>query len=114
MPKSIECRLAYLVSPRSELFAALELESSSGHDVCKPVAVVTPVLDYEEWFEGWKRQWACKAKADFIADFLRVYADEFPRFADELRKQSANEAFDGRWTIALIDVIDIDPAWRPS
>jgi hypothetical protein len=112
--KSIDCRLAYLISPRPELFGALALPSSSQHDVCKPVAVITPILDYEEWFEGWKRSWLSKAKEDFVAEFLSMYADQFPAFKHELCSAPPVESFDRWWTISLIDVIDINPSWRPS
>lgn len=76
--------------------------------------MISPALDYETWFEGWKWSWVAKAKRDYIAMVLRHCADQFPEFATELRADSSLESFDTWWTISRVSVMEIDGAWRPS
>src|SRR5712671_3414915 len=91
MARSILCRLAYLVAPRPELFQALGLDVGAGHEIGRAVTVITPVRDYEDAFEGWKRAWMTKAKQDFIAEFVSTWSDDFPRFTAQLQQP---ESFD--------------------
>ena len=111
MTHSILCRLAYLVTPKPELMRALSLDASSGHEICRPASVITPVRDYEDAFEGWKRAWMAKAKQDFLAEFARTWSDEFPDFTAQLQQP---ESFDRWWSICEIAVTEIDSAWTPS
>ena len=111
MAHSILCRLAYLVTPKPELLRALGFDASSGHEICRPASVITPVRDYEDSFEGWKRAWMAKAKQDFVAEFVRMWSDEFPDFTAHLQQL---ESFDRWWSMSQIDVIEIDSAWTPS
>ena len=110
------CRLLYLIAPKPELFAALSLDPKSDHAVCKPTAVLTPRLDYETHFEGWKRAWISKAKRDFIREFLELWSGgDFQAFTGRLRDAGEDERyFDYWWAIREIDLIEIDPTWRPS
>lgn len=111
MTNSIPSRLAYLVTPKSELSQALGMDGKSGHEVCGPVTVITPVRDYEDAFEGWKRAWMAKAKQDFIVEFASTWAAEFPDFTAQLEP---TESFDRWWSMSEIAVIEIDSAWKPS
>ena len=111
MAHSILCRLAYLVTPKPELLRALDLDDAGGHEICHPASVITPVRDYEDAFEGWKRQWMAKAKQDFVTEFVRTWAGEFPDFTAHLQP---TESFDCWWSMSKIDVIEIDSAWKPS
>ena len=109
----MKCRLGYLVTPKPELLERLGIEQ--GDDPFGTVAVITPLNDYEQAFEGWKKAWLLKAKQDFVADFLDVWSDNFQEFVTELRGLSAPENFDRWWTISLTeDVIEIDASWKPS
>jgi hypothetical protein len=93
------------------LLRALGLDESGDHEVCRPASVITPLRDYEDAFEGWKRSWMTKAKQDFVAEFLSTWSDEFPDFTAQLQP---TESFDRWWSISPIDVIEIDSAWKPS
>lgn len=104
-------RLAYLVTPRPELLLALNQEDEDGHEICQPVTVITPARDYEEAFEGWKKAWKSKAKQDFVASFVGLWAENFPAFTSQLQQP---ECFDHWWTLLEIDVMEIDSAWAPS
>jgi hypothetical protein len=114
MAKSILCRLAFLVSPKPELFASLQIDSKAEHPLCDPVTIITPRLDYEGAFEGWKRLWRAKAKEDYISEVIDLWSEHFPEIINQLRKEAASESFDQWWTISELDVIEIDDAWRPS
>src|SRR4051812_34734614 len=98
MATSILARLGYLVSPKPALFAALQLDPASEHILCETVTVITPLLDYEEAFEGWKRAWTSKAKQDFLTDVAGHCSEDFPAFAEQLLKEAASESFDRWWT----------------
>jgi hypothetical protein len=111
MANSILCRLAYLVTPKPEFIQALGLEAKSGHAICRPATVITPVRDYEDAFEGSKRAWMTKAKQDFITEFVATWSDDFPGFTAQLRQP---ESFDRWWSISEIDVTEIGSAWKPS
>jgi hypothetical protein len=111
MAHSILCRLAYLVTPKPELSRTLELDECTDHEICRPVSVITPVRDYEDAFEGWKRAWMAKAKQDFVSEFVSTWSDEFPEFTALLQP---TESFDRWWSMSKIDVIEIDSAWKPS
>jgi hypothetical protein len=111
MAKSILCRLAYLVTPKRELIEALGLDAESGHEICRPSTVITPVRDYEDAFEGWKRAWMTKAKQDFISEFVAAWSGDFPAFTAQLGQP---ECFDHWWSISDITVTEIDSAWTPS
>jgi hypothetical protein len=113
MANSIQCRLAYLVTPRPELLQTLNVEAKSGHDICRSTTVITPIRDYEEAFEGRKGAWVSKAKRDFITEFVDLWSGEFGAFAAQLRAAADPECFDKWWTISEVDIIEIDPAWRP-
>jgi hypothetical protein len=110
MAQSILCRLAYLVTPKQALRQTLALEESSRHEVCQPTTVITPILDYEEAFEGWKRSWLTKAKQDFVSNFARTWSDEFSDFVTQLRP---TDSFDHWWSMSEISVIEIDSKWKP-
>jgi hypothetical protein len=111
MTNSILCRLAFLVSPKPELLQSLGLDAKGGHEICRPATVITPVRDYQEAFEGWKRAWMTKAKQDFVTEFVATWSDAFSVFTAELGQP---ECFDRWWSISEIDVIEIDSAWKPS
>jgi hypothetical protein len=111
MTHSILCRLAYLVTPKPELSRTLGIDESSAHEICRPMSVITPVRDYEEAFEGWKRAWMAKAKQDFVSQFARTWSEEFPDFTAQIQQ---TESFDRWWSMSEIDVIEIDSAWKPS
>jgi len=111
MANSIICRLAYLVTPKPELLQALSLDATSGHEICRPATVITPVRDYEDAFEGRKRAWMTKAKQDFITEFTATWSGDFPGFTAQLGQA---ECFDRWWSISQIDVTEIDAAWTPS
>jgi hypothetical protein len=110
------CRLLYLVTPKPELFGVLNTDSKSNHAACKPTAVITPKLHYETHFEGWKRAWMSKAKRDFIREFVGLWSDgDLQTFTGRLRLVEDQEhSFDQWWTIRELDVIEIDPEWRPA
>jgi len=111
MTNSIRCRLVFLVSPKPELLQSLGLDAKGGHEICRPATVITPVRDYEDAFEGWKRAWMTKAKQDFVTEFVATWSDEFSGFTAQLGQA---ERFDRWWSISEIDVIEIDSAWKPS
>jgi hypothetical protein len=111
MANSIPCRLAYLVTPKPELLKALGLEAKGGHEVCRPTIIITPLRDYEDAFEGWKRAWMTKAKRDFVSEFTDVCSEDIPEFTAQL---SDPECFDRWWSISEVDVLEIDSAWTPS
>ncbi|MHA3774502.1 hypothetical protein ACXR0O_23505 [Verrucomicrobiota bacterium sgz303538] len=111
MITSILCRLAYLVTPKPELMEALGVSEEDFREICSPVTVITPLRDYENTFEAWKRTWAAKAKEDFVAEFVHLWSDAFPEFTSQLQPR---ESFDQWWSLSEIDVIEIDPAWKPS
>ena len=111
MASSILCRLAYLVTPKPELLQALRFDTTSGHEICRPATVITPVRDYETAFEGWKRAWMTKAKQDFITEFAATWSEDFPGFTAQLGQA---RCFDRWWSISQIDVTEIDAAWTPS
>jgi hypothetical protein len=114
MGTSIHCRLGFLISPNAALIGSLQIDPAGDCGICEPVTVITPQLDYEEAFEGWKRAWKSKAKQDFIAEIVDLYSDDFPAFTDELRNRSVDEAFDRWWTLSELSVLEIDPTWRPA
>jgi hypothetical protein len=111
LANSILSRLAYLVAPKPELPEALGLDAKRGHEICQPATVITPVRDYEDAFEGWKRAWMTKAKQDFIAGFAATWSGDFPGFTAQLDQP---ESFDRWWSISEIAVTEIDSAWTPS
>ena len=111
MTNSILCRLGYLVTPKAELWQALGLGASAGHEIGQPWTVITPLRDYEDTFEGWKRQWRNKAKSDFLAEFVSTWSEEFPDFTARL---AAPDAFELWWDIRASEVVEIDAAWTPS
>jgi hypothetical protein len=111
MANSILCRLAYLVTPKPELLQALGLEAKGGHEICRPATVITPVRDYGDAFEGWKRAWMTKAQQHFVTEFVATWSDDYPGFAAQLGEP---ECFDRWWSMSEIDVIEIDAAWTPS
>ena len=111
MVNSILCRLAYLVTPKPELLRTLGLEASGVHEIGRPAAVITPLRDYKDAFEGWKRAWIVKAKQDFVSEFAATWSEDFPGFAAQLQQP---ECFDRWWSISEIAVTEIDPAWTPT
>ena len=111
MANSILCRMAFLVTSNPELLQALGLEVKGGHEICRPTTVITPIRDYEDAFEGWKRAWMTKAKRDFITDFADVWSEDFPEFKAQLGEP---ECFDRWWSISEVGVMEIDSAWKPS
>ena len=111
MANSILCRLAYLVTPKPELLQALDLEAKGGHEICRPATVITPIRDYEDAFEGWKRAWMTKAKQDFISEFVATWSDDFPGFTAQLGQP---DCFDHWWSISEVAVTEIDSARTPS
>lgn len=110
MAHSILCRLAYLVTPKPDLIRELSLDGS-GHEICRPAAVISSVRDYEDAFEGWKLEWMAKAKQDFVSQFVRTWSGEFPDFTIQVQQ---TESFDRWWSMSEIDVIEIDSSWTPS
>lgn len=114
MATSIICRLGFVISPKPELLPFLQIDSTCEHGLCEATAVITPRLDYEDGFEGWKRAWKSKAKQDFIAETVSLYSEEFPTFIDGLRKLPTDESFDRWWTLSELHVLEINPSWRPS
>ena len=92
----------------------LQIDPQSEHLLYEPVSVITPRLDYEKAFEGWKRAWKTKAKKDFIADFIDFWSEEFSELIGQPRKDAESEFFDKWWNISELDVIEIDDAWWPS
>ena len=114
MGSSIICRLGFLISPKAELLSFLKLPATGDHLLCESITVITPALDYEEAFEGWKLAWKAKAKQDFVADIVRRCSAEFPRFTNQLINGPIDELFDKWWTLSELSVMEIDPSWRPS
>jgi hypothetical protein len=108
------CRLAYLVTPKPELLRTLKIEPGTSNEVCRPNVVITPIRDYEEAFEGWKRAWKSKAKHQFVTDFIELWPEEFPQFTAQLRDAPAEECFDKWWNITEADIFEIDAAWNPK
>ena len=111
MKNTIVCRLAYLVNPKPDLSRAIGVETVSGHEAVRPVVVITPLRDYESAFEGWKCMWIAKAKQEFVSEFVANWSDDFPEFFAQLQQPMC---FDRWWSISQIDVVEIDPAWKPS
>ena len=110
MANSILSRLAYLVTPKPELLRALGIDES-GHEISRPISVITPAREYEDSFEGWKRAWMAKAKQDFVAEFVSTWSDDYPDFTVQLHPA---ESFDRWWSMSEIDLIEIDSGWIPS
>lgn len=109
MANSIQCRLAFLVTPKPGFLQALGLRD--GHEIGRPWTVITPIRDYEDAFEGWKRAWLEKAKQDFLVEFVSTWSEDFPAFTVELRQP---ESFNRWWSISEIEVVEIESAWKPS
>lgn len=103
--------MAFLVTPKSELLQTLGLDARGGHKICRPATVITPIRDYEDAFEGWKRAWITKAKQHFINKFVATWSDELSGFTAQLGQP---ECFDRWWSISEIDFYEIDSAWKPS
>lgn len=119
MSNSLNRRL-FLVSPRAALFESLGI--SREHPAAEVVAIITPSLPYETWFEGWRRAWEQKAKLDFIQSFVELWSSHCAdatvteSFIQGLQSTEAiDEIFDRWWTICdSDDVLEIDDSWRPS
>jgi hypothetical protein len=114
MNKPVTARLGFLINSRPELLSRLGVRPGSYHILCESYTVITPKLEYEIWFEGWKRSWVAKVKADFVAMVLHHCSEEFPDLAAELRDDGNRELFDKWWTISRLSVMEIDGEWRPS
>jgi hypothetical protein len=110
MANSIQCRLAFLVTPKQELIKELGFQKFGDHEICRPTSVVTPERDYEDAFEGWKSAWKNKAKKDFLSKFKVTWSEDFPQFVAKLAE---TKCFDQWWSISEIDVIEINSARTP-
>ena len=81
------------------------------HEICRPVTVITPIRDYENAFEGWKRAWLAKAKGDFVAEFTNLWSEDFSQFT---ARHVDSGCFDQWWSISEVDIMEIDSKWEPS
>jgi hypothetical protein len=116
-------RRLFIIRPRPEYFATTGLPPD--HPSSEVVAILTPRLPFETWYEGWQLSWRTKAKQDFIADFAELWATAFPfetvqevptEFLAQLTTDSpAESVFDRWWFIEEHrDLREMDETWRPS
>jgi hypothetical protein len=119
-PQNPLSRRLYLVRPKDALLAKLGVRTD--HPAASVTGIITPRLRYETWFEGWGRAWRSKAKSDFLASFIKYWSNPFApagvssEFLAALQvPDDAERLFDLWWTLQeRIDLIEIDPDWRPS
>ena len=113
MGNTIMCRLAFMITPKAELLKNLNVEPKSSHWISRGTVVITPIRDFEESFEGWKQSWISKAKSDFVANFVKVWSEDFTTFTAQLRGTPVSEHFDRWWSITETELIELDAKWNP-
>jgi hypothetical protein len=113
-------RRLYLIRPKLELLAKLCI--TADHPAAAITGVITPRLRYETHFDGWGPAWRSKVRREFVASFIELWSSPFApaeisaEFLGTLRASENHEViFDTWWTAeADVDLIEIDPEWRPS
>ena len=109
-------RLSFLITPAPELQDRLQPDFAEGDFT---TVVVTPDLDYEGHFEGWKKAWRAKAIEQFTEDWISNWLDSESELGEVARSMNGSQdlsvEFDRWWTIDLKDdVLEIAPEWRPG
>jgi len=112
----VKCRLGYLAKPKDEFITHLrEIGSDLDEYFLQNHVVITDNLEYEEYFEGWKRSILEKAKAHFIVDtiFDLDYSKEemvelFGPFENEI------QLFDNCWYFEDADIAQIPTDWKKT
>jgi len=113
-------RRLFLISPQPSFFKRLEI--AQDHPAAEVVAITSPRLRYETWFEGRRQAWRTKAKRDFLEYFRDLWSSPYapasvaPDFLQELSIDvPVDSLFDQWWTIRdHFDLLEMDETWRPS
>jgi len=119
-PQNPLSRRLYLVHPKDTLLATLRI--TADHPAAAVTGIITPRIRYETHFEGWGRAWRSKAKSDFLVSFIELWSSPLApagvpsEFLATLQApEDAERLFDTWWTLQeRIDLLEIDPDWRPS
>jgi len=114
MKDIIDCQLGYLVKPKQKLFSnLLEKGSDIGEYFTLNYVVTTDILDYEEYFEGWKLKIVELAKEHFIKDTvfeLEYSQEEFFKLFGTFEKLI--NLFDRWWVLEEVDISQIKTTWK--
>ncbi len=111
---SLSCRLGYIVTAKPELFEHLKIVDSDLDEYFREgYIVVTEELDYEEYFESWKKLIIQKCKTCFIRE--SVYSLDYSK--EELVEifgdfSSDIDLFDKWWTLTSADCSEIPTDWK--
>ena len=111
---SISCRLGYIVKAKDSLFEQLSsVNSGLGEYFRQNYVLVTENLDYEVYFEGWKKTIKQKCKIHFVKE--TIYLLDYPK--KELimlfgEFNSEEDLFDKWWSLELADCDEIPTDWK--